>query len=537
MQKLFLLISLLIVSTNTVLAGNNLIVTCNPSSSGTGSCSVSPSDKPLFSETDVKPSYNFYQKLTVVNNSAGDDCALYLKASKKTDPSGLAVVLQNTIYKSNFTLYSQSMSTLLDSADPIYLDTVPRTSTNTYDWKVAMDSAAGNAYQNKNLEFDLSLTFQCGQEPLITGVILNEIMPNPSSGNEWVEFYNQNNFAVTLTNWDIGRSSGGIRNITPPVTIPALGYAIFETTPGFYSDSSGLGRLINQNDTEVDRSDLYTSTSTTLSWSRQSNSTWCQAIPTYNNVNNACYVAPTSTPGPGPTSTPNPSPSCNDATPGTPTNLTYTLVNSTQVLLSWSHAPDPHSSYLIAFGTTPGVYLYGNPNVGNGNSYLVSALTPNARYCFVVRAQNGCSPGAFSNEICLNPTSPVPPAPPEGFTEEVLGAQEEPTPTPTGSIEGTSTGITAGAQTSCCFWIFAAIAFIINLVYFFFSSGVFLPLVISFFAYLLDKFLAPYFCQTACRLPLFSLIFCRFCQFILLWAILSFFIPWILRLFLRPAEE
>ncbi|MBU1130499.1 lamin tail domain-containing protein, partial [Patescibacteria group bacterium] len=193
-----------------VLAGNDLTVTCSePQESGF--CQVSPPNTPLFTETDAKPGLNFYQNITVNNTDPNDPCFLYLSASENGD-SILKEVLNNLIKRGPLSLYDKTMLQLLNSPQPAFLEEIPADSTYVYDWRVNMDKNAGNDYQDLNLNFDISLTFQCGHEPEITptptpvvnppdGIILNELMPAPpNDGDEWFEIYNTNNFAVTLEN-------------------------------------------------------------------------------------------------------------------------------------------------------------------------------------------------------------------------------------------------------------------------------------------------------------------------------------------------
>jgi LPXTG-site transpeptidase (sortase) family protein len=98
-------------------------------------------------------------------------------------------------------------------------------------------------------------------------------------------------------------------------------------------------------------------------------------------------------------------PVCTDAKPGTPTNLRLTIVSASSVRLAWDHSSGPHTSYLVAYGPSSGKYPYGNPDIGNDNSYVVSSLNPGTNYCFYVQAQNGCMPGERSNEVCLQSIS------------------------------------------------------------------------------------------------------------------------------------
>lgn len=165
-------------------------------------------------------------------------------------------------------------------------------------------------------------------------------------------------------------------------------------------------------------------------------------------------ITPSIVPTPVSTTTPenppsNPNPPayvCNDPKPGTPSNLTASWTSSTQVKLSWTHAPDPHSNYLVSYGPTSGNYLYGSPNVGNDNYYTVGSLQTNHSYCFVVQAQNGCTGGERSKEVCLNQRV---------TTTNVLGATDNYNPLVTGikasyggSVLGTTTELLGTAEVS-----------------------------------------------------------------------------------------
>jgi hypothetical protein len=93
--------------------------------------------------------------------------------------------------------------------------------------------------------------------------------------------------------------------------------------------------------------------------------------------------------------------SCSDAVPGSTPNLTSAASNSSnQITLTWTDAADPVSYYLIAYGTTSGQYIYGNPNIGNQGttSYTVGSLVKGTTYYFVIKAVNGCNSGSWSNE-------------------------------------------------------------------------------------------------------------------------------------------
>lgn len=120
-------------------------------------------------------------------------------------------------------------------------------------------------------------------------------------------------------------------------------------------------------------------------------------------------------------------PQCTNSVPSAPTGFYATEYSGGSVTLRWNHTVSDHSGYLIAFGTSPGNYQYGAPNIGNDDHYTVKSLTPGAQYCFYVRSLNGCMPGERTPEYCLNPGSNIVAAniAPEGFQPGVLGVTTE----------------------------------------------------------------------------------------------------------------
>ena len=63
---------------------------------------------------------------------------------------------------------------------------------------------------------------------------------------------------------------------------------------------------------------------------------------------------------------------------------------------------DRANSWTVAFGSESGKYIYGAHNFGDANSrgIRINSL-PGYKYYFVLRANNGCMPGAFSAEKAI----------------------------------------------------------------------------------------------------------------------------------------
>lgn len=66
-----------------------------------------------------------------------------------------------------------------------------------------------------------------------SGVIINEILPNPRGPDEtkeWIEIYNQNNFEINLSKWTLRDKSGSIKkySILDGTKISAHGFLVFK---------------------------------------------------------------------------------------------------------------------------------------------------------------------------------------------------------------------------------------------------------------------------------------------------------------------
>jgi hypothetical protein len=121
---------------------------------------------------------------------------------------------------------------------------------------------------------------------------------------------------------------------------------------------------------------------------------------------------PTLTPTPITASTPSSSstvtdystapPTCGNTPPSSsPSLYAASAQDSSSILLYFTDAGDPVSSYSVEYGTAPGDYQYSALSIGSKGTrtYLVSSLLPATTYYFRVRGGNGCAIGTWSNEI------------------------------------------------------------------------------------------------------------------------------------------
>ncbi|NMB56839.1 fibronectin type III domain-containing protein [Candidatus Beckwithbacteria bacterium] len=136
-------------------------------------------------------------------------------------------------------------------------------------------------------------------------------------------------------------------------------------------------------------------------------------------------------------------PVCTATSPSSAPVLTTRAGAPGSIILSWT-AVSPVTHYMIWYGTTPGVYTYGNSNIGNVTSYTVTGLGA-GRYYFQVAGVNDCAPGPWSNQS--SPTGfvgGVSTQIPSGF--EVLGEKTK-TPEISGAKEN---GQVMGEKDGCC---------------------------------------------------------------------------------------
>lgn len=95
-------------------------------------------------------------------------------------------------------------------------------------------------------------------------------------------------------------------------------------------------------------------------------------------------------------------PVCNSAVPNKPWLYKAVAAGNGEVDLFWDRV-DGATSWTVAYGVRPGVYIYGATNIGNNSSRgLRITRLPSQKYYFVVRANNNCMPGPFSNEWSLS---------------------------------------------------------------------------------------------------------------------------------------
>ncbi|HMP42891.1 MAG TPA: lamin tail domain-containing protein, partial [Roseiflexaceae bacterium] len=127
-------------------------------------------------------------------------------------------------------------------------------------------------------------------------VIINEVMPNPSSGPEWVELYNRSNQSINLGGWKIDDDTiGGSQTLIAADTFIEPGaFLVIELHTSILNNTgSDAAQLLDLHGNIVD-SFWYSGTSAGMSYARtpDGSDTWVKGPPTYGTWN----VQPTPTP-------------------------------------------------------------------------------------------------------------------------------------------------------------------------------------------------------------------------------------------------
>lgn len=93
-------------------------------------------------------------------------------------------------------------------------------------------------------------------------ILINEVLPNPSAGNEWVELYNNTDSAINLADgsgWTIKNSVNTTLNLALLGTISTRGRIVFEQAPEWLSNNAPeTVTLLDQNGVEIDKVTIST---------------------------------------------------------------------------------------------------------------------------------------------------------------------------------------------------------------------------------------------------------------------------------------
>jgi hypothetical protein len=213
---------------------------------------------------------------------------------------------------------------------------------------------------------------------------------------------------------------------------------------------------------------------------------------------------------------------CEALAPSAPTNLSATVLSDTEISLSWTAPPETVTHYAVSYGLTSGSYLYGNSNIGNTTSLVISQLASATRYYFVVYAVNDCASSGASQEVSAATTGVF-----GVFTQgispgfEVLGETEN--ASEEGELGGgVSTGVAGATTEKLCYWSLALALLALVLSALIMSrfkkrqnKQLVVPIVLSLLAYFGDRFAHQWYLPTI------------FCDWMWLITLFVFFLSWL----------
>lgn len=157
-----------------------------------------------------------------------------------------------------------------DLLQPFSLEDVDFLESGTFYWQVI---ATNELYEVKSDIATLQITNPIYSE----NIVINELYPDPSSGEEWIELYNNSDEVVNLDGWAIEDLSGSTNRFDlGPIDIPARGYLLLlktQTGITFNNDQDGA-KLIRPDGVILSQTPLFTSGQKGWSFARAPDATW-----------------------------------------------------------------------------------------------------------------------------------------------------------------------------------------------------------------------------------------------------------------------
>ena len=123
-------------------------------------------------------------------------------------------------------------------------------------------------------------------------IFLSEVMVNPLPGeNEWVEFYNDNDFPVDLADWYVDDKEGaGSSPKKFSLEIPAKSYKVYVLTSSVFNNDGDSVRLLDFNKTLKDDFEYFTSIAGQTYGRALGEEDFCLQASSYEAVNNSCLT-------------------------------------------------------------------------------------------------------------------------------------------------------------------------------------------------------------------------------------------------------
>ncbi|MBI5465320.1 lamin tail domain-containing protein [Candidatus Gottesmanbacteria bacterium] len=157
-----------------------------------------------------------------------------------------------------------------------------------------------------------SAIFLFSPKVIFAQVVINEILPNPTSGNDWVELYNNSDQEVNISNWildDEGTTTDMLK-IPEGTTIGTKGFKSFYVSNRLNKSGDTIYLYLPDKTETIDSYKYTSNPGDDVSFGRfpDGSDTWGSCSPTFETTNNCVVATPTPTPTPSPTPSPSPTP-------------------------------------------------------------------------------------------------------------------------------------------------------------------------------------------------------------------------------------
>lgn len=152
-------------------------------------------------------------------------------------------------------------------------------------------------------------------------IYISEVMVDPTSGNEWIELFNNSPYSYFVSDWSIDDMiNGGSSPTQFDAIISPYGYSVVELHGSVFNNTGDSVRVIDDTSHEIEVF-IYNSSQSDITWGRQNfdSNIFCLQAPSKGLSNNDC-LTPTTNPTSGPTMTPTVTP-VPSATPIPPDNI------------------------------------------------------------------------------------------------------------------------------------------------------------------------------------------------------------------------
>lgn len=257
-----------------------------------------------------------------------------------------------------------------------YSNTGLSASTTYYYVVRATNTAGSSAHSN-----EASATTQ--SDGSSATVVINEALPAPGSGSEWVELYNAGTATVDLTGWQIDDLLGaGSAPVSLSGSIAPGAFYVHSYSTSVLNNTGDDINLINPSGTVVDTT-TYGSAPSDSSWARSTDGTGTFAWDA------------------------TPSKGASNAAPAAPGALAANAVSSSEISLTWSDNSSNEDNFVVARSTTAGGPYTDVATLGaNVTSYSDTGLSAGTAYYYVVRATNASGASPNSSEASATTQAP-----------------------------------------------------------------------------------------------------------------------------------